>query len=312
MDLPELPGARHQFVDVNGVRIHVAELGDPAAPPLLLLHGWPQHWWMWRRVAPELAGDFRCVMPDLRGHGWSDAPDEGYDKEQLSADVRGLMDALELDRVSLVGHDWGGWTAMLTAAREPDRVSALLALSIAHPWPSRHDRASLRRLASLSYQLPLSAPLVGPALMSRGATREILKRAAPRGTYTESDLRAFDEPMRSPGGARATTGIYRSFLMRELPRVAAQRYAALRISQPARLVVGSDDIVLKGSDLRGFEENAPRMSLHRVEGVGHFLPEERPDIAIAHARELFSGPTSEPSEPSSSGSSPQRGTSPGG
>src|SRR5687768_7356161 len=147
MDFPELEGARHDFVNVNGVRIHVAELGNPLSPPLLLLHGWPQHWWMWRRVAPELAGDFRCVMPDLRGHGWSDAPSGGYEKEQLCADVRALMNALELERVGLVGHDWGGWIAMLTAAREANRVTALLALSIAHPWPSRHDRLSPRRLA---------------------------------------------------------------------------------------------------------------------------------------------------------------------
>jgi pimeloyl-ACP methyl ester carboxylesterase len=284
---PDLPGVRHDFVTVNDTRIHVAELGDPASPPLLLLHGWPQHWWMWRRVAPELASGFRCVMPDLRGHGWSDAPASGYDKEQLSLDVRALTDTLGLDRVGLIGHDWGGWTSILTAAREPQRVSAVLALSIAHPWPSRHDRLSPARLASLSYQLPLSAPLLGPKLMRSGATRRILERAAPDGTYSDKDLEAFDRLMRRPEGGRVTTGIYRSFLLRDLPRVAAGRYRHLALSQPARLVVGGNDLVFRGSDLLGFEDNAPQMTLHRVEGVGHFLPEERPDVVVEHARALF-------------------------
>ena len=287
IELPTLDGVRHSYVEVGGVRLHVAELGDPDAPPLLLLHGWPQHWWMWRRVAPQLATDFRCVMPDLRGHGWSEAPAVGYEKEQLAADASGLLDALELDEVGLIGHDWGGWTSILTAAREPERVSALLAVSIAHPWPSRHDRSSLRRIASLSYQLPLSTPIVGPRLMRLGATRQILTRAAPRGTYSEEDLELFDAPMRTPHGGRVTSAIYRSFLLRDLPRVAAGRYSDLEIRQPSRLVVGGRDVVFQGSDLRGFEENAPKMTLHRVEGVGHFLPEERPDVVLDHARELF-------------------------
>jgi pimeloyl-ACP methyl ester carboxylesterase len=287
IDFPELEGARHHFVDVDGARMHVAELGDPAAPPLVLLHGWPQHWWMWRRVAPELAADFRCVMPDLRGHGWSAAPAGGYDKERLSADLRGLLDVLEIERVGLIGHDWGGWASILTAGREPDRVTALLAISIAHPWPSRHDRLNPKRIASLAYQLPLSAPLVGPRLMRSGVTRMILERAASPGTYSIEDLDAFDQPMRSPAGARATTAIYRSFLLRDIPRLVTGRYRDLTIQQPARLVVGSRDLVFQGSDLRGFERNAPKMTLHRVEGTGHFLPEERPDIVVKHARELF-------------------------
>ena len=74
--------------------MHVAEAGS--GPPLLLVHGWPQHWFCWRRVVPLLADRYRLIMPDLRGHGWSDAP-RGYDKEQLATDLLGLLDTLELD-----------------------------------------------------------------------------------------------------------------------------------------------------------------------------------------------------------------------
>src|SRR3712207_37814 len=97
--LPELAGVRHRDVEVASVRLHVAEAGPAGAPALLLVHGWPQHWWCWRDVAGHLQDRFRCVMPDLRGHGWSQAPAGGYEKEQLASDLLGLLDELDLERV---------------------------------------------------------------------------------------------------------------------------------------------------------------------------------------------------------------------
>jgi pimeloyl-ACP methyl ester carboxylesterase len=75
--LPELPGVRHACHDLpTGVRMHVAEAGDPGAPPILAVHGWPQHWWAWRGVIPALAAAHRVICPDLRGFGWSGQPDD--------------------------------------------------------------------------------------------------------------------------------------------------------------------------------------------------------------------------------------------
>ncbi|HZG48918.1 MAG TPA: alpha/beta fold hydrolase, partial [Thermoleophilaceae bacterium] len=87
-ELPPVAGVTHRSVEVRGVRLHVAEAGE--GPPLLLLHGWPQHWWCWRLVVPLLQDRYRLVMPDLRGHGWSGAPRDGYEKEQLATDLLGL------------------------------------------------------------------------------------------------------------------------------------------------------------------------------------------------------------------------------
>src|SRR5204863_7343073 len=119
-------------VDVGGLSVHVAEAGS--GPPLVLLHGWPQNWYCWRRVVPLLAPKFRLIMPDLRGHGWSDAPRRGYEKEQLADDLVGLLDALQLDEVGMVGHDWGGWVGFLACLRAPERFGGLLALGIPHPF----------------------------------------------------------------------------------------------------------------------------------------------------------------------------------
>jgi len=79
-------GVEHRWVNVaGGPRVHVAEAGE--GPPLLLLHGWPQHWWMWREVIPALARSHRVICADLRGHGWTDAPRSGLVAKALERDL---------------------------------------------------------------------------------------------------------------------------------------------------------------------------------------------------------------------------------
>src|SRR5688572_4674738 len=206
MPLPALPDARHREVGVDGASLHVAELGPQDGPPLLLVHGWPQNWWCWSRVAPLLADGFRCVMPDLPGFGWSTAPRGGYAKERLADTLLGLLDRLEIERVGYVGHDWGAFLGLLIGIREPQRLSHLFALSIPHLWPSLRDRVNPIQLGAFAYQLPLSTPIIGPQLMRRGLTRRILS-AADAG-FTAEDIEVYDSTMSSHAGAAATTSMY--------------------------------------------------------------------------------------------------------
>src|SRR4051812_40132372 len=96
-DLPELEGVRHRFLDLPGLRMHVAEAGTGA--PLLLLHGALQHWEAWRSVIPALAEQYRVLAPDLRGAGWTDAPASGYSRAQLVADLLAALDASDVGDV---------------------------------------------------------------------------------------------------------------------------------------------------------------------------------------------------------------------
>jgi pimeloyl-ACP methyl ester carboxylesterase len=147
--LPALPGVEHHWLDVPSgcgrVRLHVAEAG--AGTPVLLLHGWPQHWWCWRRVIERLRNHYRLLAPDLRGFGWSEAPGTGYSATGFASDAVGLLDALGLTRAHVVGHDWGGFAAILLALRHPERVDRLLLSNTPGPWarPSPSTVAGLRR-----------------------------------------------------------------------------------------------------------------------------------------------------------------------
>jgi pimeloyl-ACP methyl ester carboxylesterase len=285
--LPELPGVRHREVDAGGVRLHLAEAGPADAPALLLVHGWPQHWWSWRRVVPRLSQRFRCLMPDLPGHGWSQAPASGYEKEHLVGDLLALLDRLEVDRVGYVGHDWGGFCGYLAAMRAPARLTGLLALSVPHPWPSWHDRLNPWRVSAFAYQLPLSTPVMCTQLLRRGLVRRILAASAPDGTFEPADLELYDAVLRSDQGARVTQAMYRTFVTRELPAIARGRYAHARVNLPVRMVVGERDLLVRGADLRGYEDHAPDMTVERVPDAGHFLPEERPDLVADRALALF-------------------------
>jgi pimeloyl-ACP methyl ester carboxylesterase len=284
---PEIAGAEHRHVqietaDAGPLRVHVAEAGE--GPPLLLLHGWPQHFWCWRRVVPQLAGEFHLICPDLRGFGWTDAPGRGYDSETFATDAVALLDALELERVGVIGHDWGGFAGFLLALRHPDRVNALLAMSAPIPWP----RPSPRLLAATWrtwYAWALAA--IGREAVARrpGAVRLMLRHGTPDEVIDEREAEVYAERLREPARAEATQLLYRSYV-RSVLALRERAYDGLRLTAPARLVVGRRDQAIPEVVLQGFEPHADDMTLELVDG-GHFLPEEHPDLVVRHARELF-------------------------
>jgi len=286
--MPQVEGISHRDVHVRGLRFHVAEGGAADAPPIVLLHGWPQHWFMWRDVLPGLMADHRVIAPDLRGLGWSDAPRGGYLKEELAGDVLALLDALGLQQVDLIGHDWGAFTGFLVCLRAPERIRHYLACSIPHLWPP-DERPSLKRLLTLWYQVALASPLLGPALMRKGDfARRVLLAARAHGRYSEDELRAFVDVLREPARAHATQQYYRSFLVHELRPLIAGAFRSRPLTTPTRLLWGDRDVIVKGAHTTGQHEvYAPSMTIERVPDTGHFLPEERPDVVVARARELF-------------------------
>jgi pimeloyl-ACP methyl ester carboxylesterase len=285
---PDIAGAEHRYAeiqtaDAGRLRVHYAEAG--AGPPLLLLHGWPQHFWCWRRVVPLLADDFRLICADLRGFGWSDAPGHGYDRDTFAADAVALLDALGLERVGVVGHDWGGFSSFLLALNHPHRVEALLAVSTPIPW-LRPSPALVAATWRTWYAWALAAIGREAVVRRPGAVRLILRHGAPDEAIDETDAEVYAAPLREPARADATQQLYRSYV-RSVLALCERRYERLRLTKPTRLVVGSRDQAMPEVVLRGFEPHADDMALELVEGRGHFLPEETPELVARRARELF-------------------------
>jgi pimeloyl-ACP methyl ester carboxylesterase len=280
----ELAGVTHRHIEARGMRFHVAEAGPDGAPPVVLTHGWPQHWWLWRHVIPQLAKDRKVYAWDLRGLGWSDAaPDGDYTKTAMADDLLGVMDALNIDRAGLVGHDWGAFSGMIACVKAHQRFTGFVSCSVPHLWP--RDRFNPRRLVLLGYQGPISTPFLGERLMRKGFATRLLKAGRASGRWSDEELHAFGDVIREPKAAKATVGIYRQFLTKELPQFFRGAYADQRLKVPTRLLAGTEDVAVKGDSLEG--ANADDLVVQWVDGAGHFLPDEAPEVVVQAARELL-------------------------
>ena len=289
---PALAGVEHRTVRARTphgpLAIHLAEAGAGsavAAPPLLLLHGWPQHWWTWRRVVPLLARDFRLLIPDLRGFGWTEAPGRGYDPVTFATDAVALLDALGIPRAGVIGHDWGGFTAYLLALRHPERITGAVACNTPHPWA----RVPVRELRRGWYAAVLASP-AGPRLVVTRRFGDGLARIGERaGAFSAADAELYAARLREPTRARATQLLYRGYV-RSAEDLLLRRGGpgGRRLTVPVRAVFGTGDPAIPVAATLGAERYANDFSARLLDGCGHWTPEERPAAVAAAARQLFS------------------------
>jgi pimeloyl-ACP methyl ester carboxylesterase len=285
--MPQVAGVRHRDVDLGEVRLHVAEAGS--GPPLLLLHGWPQHWWSWRRLIPALARRYHVIVPDLRGWGWSSAPPGAYAKATWARDMLALLDADGLDRVRVIGHDWGGYVAFLMALMAPGRIERLVALDVAPPWLSGGPRPRHVLIPALaSYQVLVGTPVLGPRTMTAGRAfvRGIIRAGSgPDVDWSDAELDVYADVLREPARAAASSACYRTFLTRELPGAISRGDRSVELRVPSLLVMGGRSALRLVLDPRP----GPNLQVATIPGAGHFLPEEAPDAVLAHALPFFGG-----------------------
>jgi pimeloyl-ACP methyl ester carboxylesterase len=287
---PPLSGVEHRFVDLPGLRMHVAEAGR--GEPVLLLHGFPQHWWEWRKVIPGLAEHYRVICPDLRGAGWTDAPPTGYTRHQLLADVVALLDACELDRVRLVAHDWAAAVGFQLCLSHPDRVHKFLALSVPPPSVAFHP-AWFAVLPSVWFDFLIAAPVLGPLTLGKGKQRlprHLLRKFTSHpGVLSPEDTEIFVAQLRQPGRARAGSALYRRFIIPEIQRIigGAYRDPQLRLTTPTRILIGTDDPIARPELFGGYEEYVDDLEFEFADGSAHFIVDEKPDIVMERALEFF-------------------------
>jgi pimeloyl-ACP methyl ester carboxylesterase len=273
--IPHVAGVEHAFVDAGGLRTHVATAGE--GPPVLLMHGWPQHWYLWRDVIPVVAPHARVIAPDFRGFGWTDVPESGYEKDQLARDMLALLDELGVEEFSVAGHDWGGYVGFLLALDHPERVRSLLALNVLPPWPARDRKVALDAWRFL-YMPMLSAPAIGG-----WAGRSLGPRGIP-----EDARGAFASRL---GGerARATERLYRTFFLHELPQLLRGRYSAADLRVPTRYLFGQRDVVITTRAVRDAAAQSSSVELELVADATHFIVDEKPELVADRLLRLLLG-----------------------
>jgi len=285
-EIPQAEGVEHRFVHANGIWIHVAEAGPADAPAVLLLHGWPQHWYMWRRVMAGLRGEYRLVAPDLRGFGWSEAPGHGYDAETFAVDQVALLDALELERAHVVGHDWGGWTAMLLGILHAERVGRMVVCNAPHPW-SRLSPSVVAELWRSWYTWLIATPVIGRrVLQSAWIARQYMRINAGL-PFDDEETEIYGRSFRERARAQAVVELYR-YYQRVVLETVRGRWHSRRLSAPTLLLFGERDASISTKLLPGYESHADDMRLELVPDAGHFIVDEKPELVTERVRAWLS------------------------
>lgn len=267
-----------QYVRTNGLRLHAAVAGPEDGPLMILLHGFPEFWYGWRKqIEPLAEAGYRVWAPDQRGYNLSDKPPglEAYAIDQLASDVIGVIDAAGRRQAILVGHDWGGAVAWQVAAQAPERVARAVILNVPHPAVMmRQLRRNPRQLARSWYMFLFQIPWLPERWLTfrRGwPLARALRRSSRPGAFTADDWEHYRQAWLQPGAMTSMLGWYRAAMqLRSAP------VARGRIEPPTLLIWGTRDRFL------GRELAAPsiacceRGELVFLEEATHWVQHEEP------------------------------------
>ncbi len=207
----------HSMIETNGVRLHVVQAGPKSGIPVVLLHGFPEFWYGWRKQIPALVNaGCRVIVPDQRGYNLSDKPKDkkDYGVFTLVDDVLRLIDALDYEKANLVGHDWGGGVAWMLAITHPEKLHKLAILNSPHPAvylkSLKRDPDQIRRSW---YWLFFQLPRLAEKILSANDFRELiraLRNSAKKHTFTDADIEKYKEAWSQPGAITSMLNWYRA------------------------------------------------------------------------------------------------------
>ncbi|KAK3163556.1 hypothetical protein QOZ80_1AG0005240 [Eleusine coracana subsp. coracana] len=315
-------GVRHRTVVVNGVRLHVAEAGPEDGAVVLFLHGFPDLWYGWRHQMAALAArGYRAVAPDLRGYGDSAVPLDAssYTTFHVVGDLVALIADLAQPQVFVVGHDWGAIVAWQLCLLRPDLVRALVNLSVAyHPrGPERSPVQAIKALCGedhyicvfqkpgfaeaefakndLKYELKKIFGMRKPAPLIIAKDKSFFDSIDSDGScppwLSEEDISYYAENFEKTG----FTGALNYYRCIDLNWELSAPWTGVPINVPTKFIVGDLDVTYNTPGVKdfikkgGFKASVPNLEdVIVMEGVGHFINQEKPKEVSDHIYEFFS------------------------
>ncbi|MDF0492200.1 alpha/beta fold hydrolase [Bradyrhizobium yuanmingense] len=267
----ELNGFRHKSLRVGDVKIHAVVGGD--GPPLVLLHGWPQTWWEWRRIMPVLAEHHTVIALDLRGAGHSDCPQSGYDKASLAEDVHGAMVVLGFSRYAVCGHDIGAMVALALAFTHREAVTRVAILDAPMPGWSQWE-ANFADPMVWHFAFHMKRDLPERLIYGREfdyVSTFFADRTFNHGALPVEEVEIYARAMAQPGNTRGGLEWYRAF---PVDHANALDWKRSPLTIPV-LALGGDH--RWGPKIVAMlEEFASDVSGGSIRDCGHWMAEERP------------------------------------
>ncbi|HEY3828475.1 MAG TPA: alpha/beta hydrolase [Solirubrobacteraceae bacterium] len=267
----------HGYADVGeGIRLHYVEAGT--GPLVVLLHGFPEFWYSWRRQLPALAAaGYHVVAPDMRGYNLSDKPADwrAYDLESLAGDIAGLIGHFGESSANVVGHDWGAAVAYGVAMYHPEVVRRLAILNVPHPERMLQGFRTVRQLRKSWYMFFFQIPGLPERLLRRDGfsfAKRALRGDSPA-AFSDADLERYVEAWSQPGALSGMINYYRAAL-RTSPRTASSRLRP--VQAPTLVIWGELDRHLGAELAEPLPQWVPDMRIERLPRATHWVQHDEP------------------------------------
>jgi pimeloyl-ACP methyl ester carboxylesterase len=266
----------HGFVDSGGVKIHYVTKG--AGPLVVLIHGQPDHWYLWHKQIPALAKQFKVVAIDLRGYNLSDQPKgvENYTYHKLVGDVDAVIGHFGQEKATLVGHDWGGFISWCYAMAHPDKTDRLVLLNIPHPRclerelannPEQHQASEYARQFQ---QLPEG----GRTVLHKGVTYTLTPELFAGGFKDVNVREKYLEAIR-----RSSIDSMMNYYKANFPRPPYKEKTYPPVKCPVLMIHGLDDpFLLPGALNDTWRYLEKEFTLVTVPNAGHWVQYDAPEL----------------------------------
>jgi pimeloyl-ACP methyl ester carboxylesterase len=275
----DLADFTHHRIDACGISLNAVETGS--GPLMLLVSGWPQTWYSWRKVMPELARHFRVVAIDLPGLGDSDFPTGGYDTGSISQHLDAVLDAFDSRDCVLVSHDLGAWVSYAYAARRPQRVTRLVLMDAAIPGlapPEAFDLSA--QTAPRLWHFYFNAMPDLPELLITGRENEFLswlfRSKTADATFDQAAIDIYAAAYAAPGRWNGGMGYYRAIFDSMAQNRAS---AAAALTMPVLAIGGASGMGAAMAAATG--KVAVNVEPAVIAHCGHYIQEEQPDALLA-------------------------------
>jgi pimeloyl-ACP methyl ester carboxylesterase len=288
--LLDLPSAESTFRRVDGVRLHLVTAGDEDDPLVVLLHGFPDFWYGWRRqILALVEAGYRVVVPDQRGYNLSERPDglDSYRMSRLSADIAAPVESEGRDSAHVIGHDWGAAVAWDLALRHPEVVDRLGIVNVPHPAVMERTlktdpRQLLRSWYMFAFQLP-GLPEWALGRNDAAGMVSVLEDSAGEGAFSEADLERYREVWRRPDAVRAAVDWYRALVRRR------DDPPTETVEAPTLVVWGEEDVALLPKMARESLDYCEDGRLETFPNASHWVHREEPERVNDHLLEHLAG-----------------------
>ena len=284
-----LTGFEHRFETVEGIRLHYVESGRTDGETVVLLAGFPESWYAWRKIMPILGDRFRIIAPDLPGQGDSDRPLEGYDTQTIATVLARLLERRNIDRFYLVAHDVGAWVAFPFAVMFADSVKRLALLDAGIPGITLPDALPVapdKAWRTWHFAFHMVADL--PDVLISGKERAYLdwflrRKAANPESFSDADIDEYQRVFLKDGGLRAGLAFYRAVSRSAIQNRTLQERGKLKMPV---LAVSADQgsIPDMAGPLKAFADEVTGVT---IRNSGHFIPEEQPFALSQELMQFF-------------------------